>query len=85
MLRLPHSFCFNVILIKYNTLDAELSNPQFDKKTLLHKIGQSEGFLSRPLGPLLKTGLLLIGNMLKPLDKIVLISLGMTAATFINA
>ena len=28
-------------------------------KIQLHKIGQSGGFLSRPLGPVLKTGLLL--------------------------
>ena len=38
-------------------------------KTQLHKIGQSGGFLGRPLGPLLKTGLPLIGNVLKPLAK----------------
>ena len=34
-------------------------------KTQLHKIGQSGGFLGRPLEPLLKTGLFLIGNVLK--------------------
>ena len=49
-------------------------------KTQLHKIVQSGGFLGRPLGPLLKTGLLLIGNILKPLAKSVLIPLGLTAA-----
>ena len=49
-------------------------------KTQLHKIGQSGGFLGRPLGPLLKTGLPLIGNVLKPLAKSVLIPLGLTAA-----
>ena len=49
-------------------------------KTQLHKIVQSGGFLVRPLGPLLKTGLLLIGNVLKPLAKSVLIPLGLTAA-----
>ena len=38
------------------------------------------GFLGRPLGPLLKTGLQLIKNVLKPLSKIVLISLGLTEA-----
>ena len=48
-------------------------------KTQLHKIGQSRGFLGRLLGPLLKTGLPLIGNVLKPLPKIVLIPLGLTA------
>ena len=50
-------------------------------KTQLHKIGQSGGFLGRLLGPLLKTGLPLIGNVLKPLAKSVLIPLGLTAAT----
>ena len=38
-------------------------------KTQLHKIGQSGGFLSRLLGPLLKTSLPLIGNALKLLAK----------------
>ena len=49
-------------------------------KTQLHKIGQSGGFLGRLLGPLLKTGLPLIGNVLKPLAKSVLIPLGLTPA-----
>ena len=49
-------------------------------KTQLHKIGQSEGFLVRFLGPLLKTRLLLVGNALKPLVKSVLAPLGLTAA-----
>ena len=47
----------------------------------MHKIAQSGGFLGRRLGPLLKTGLPLIGNVLKPLAKSVLIPLGLTAAT----
>ena len=46
----------------------------------MHKIGQSGGFIGRPLRPLLKTGLPLIGNVLKPLAKRVLIRLGLTAA-----
>ena len=33
----------------------------------IKKIGQLRGFLGRFLGVLLKTGLLLIGNVLKPL------------------
>ena len=49
-------------------------------KTHLYKIGQSGGFLGRLLGPLLKTGLPLIGNVLKPLVKSVLIQLRLTAA-----
>ena len=46
----------------------------------MHKIRQSGGFLGRCLGPLLKTGLSLIGNVLKPLAKSFLILLGLTAA-----
>ena len=49
-------------------------------KTQLHKIGQSKGVLGRLLGPLLKTGLPLIGNALKPLAKSVLVPLGLTKA-----
>ena len=41
---------------------------------------QSGGFLSRLLGPLLKTRLPLIKNVIKPLAKSVLIPLGITAA-----
>ena len=44
-------------------------------KTQLHKIGQSGGLLGRLLQPLLKTGLSLIKNVLKPLAKTVLILL----------
>ena len=40
-------------------------------KTQLHEIGQSGGILGRLLGSLLKTGFTLIGNLLKPLAKIV--------------
>ena len=48
-------------------------------KVQLHKIRQSGEFLGRLLGPLLETGLPLIGNVLKPLAKSVLIPLGLTA------
>ena len=41
---------------------------------------QSGGFLGRLLGPLLKTGLPLIKNIMKPLAKSDLIPLGLTAA-----
>ena len=50
-------------------------------KTHLHEIVQLEGFLGRILEPLLKIGLPLIKNVLKPLAKSVLIPLGLTAAT----
>ena len=49
-------------------------------KTQLSKITQSGGFLGRLLGPLLKNGLPLISNVIKPLAKSVLIPLGLTAA-----
>ena len=41
---------------------------------------QSGGFLGRLLGPLLKTGLPLIKNVIKPLAKSFLIPLGLAAA-----
>ena len=41
---------------------------------------QSGGFLGSLLGPLLKTGLPLIKNEIKPLTKSVFIPLGLTAA-----
>ena len=48
-------------------------------KTQLSKMMQSGGFLGRLLGPLLKTGLPLIQNVIKPLARSVLIPLGLTA------
>ena len=49
-------------------------------KTQLSKMIQSGGFLGRLLGPLQKTGLPLIKNVIKPSAKSVLIPLGLTAA-----
>ena len=49
-------------------------------KTQLSKMIQSGGFLGRLLGPLLKTGLPLIKNVIKTLAKRVLIPLGLTPA-----
>ena len=54
--------------------DLKLSKAQISKTT------QPGGFLGRLLGLLLKTGLPLIKNVIKPLAKSVLISLGLTAA-----
>ena len=60
-----------------SSANIKLSNTQ------LHKIEQSGGFLDRLLGPSLRTGLPLIGNVLKPLAKSnVLIPLGLTAAAW---
>ena len=58
----------------YLSTDIKLS------KTQLSKMIQSGGFLGRLLGPLLKTGLPLMKNVIKPLAKSVLIPLGLTAA-----
>ena len=49
-------------------------------KTQLHKIQQSGESFGRLLGPLLKTGLPLMKNILKPLAQRVLIPLELTAA-----
>ena len=57
-----------------NSAKIELSKVQ------LYKIGQPGGTLGRLLGQLLKTGLSLMENILKPVPKSVLIPLGLTAA-----
>ena len=49
-------------------------------KSQLSKMVQSGGFLGRLLALLLKTGSLLIKNVIKPLVKSVLVPLGLTAA-----
>ena len=49
-------------------------------KIQLHTIGQSGQFSGRFLGPLQKSGLPLMKNVLKTLVKTVLIQLGLTAA-----
>ena len=56
-----------------SSIDIKLS------KTQLSKMIQSRGFLGRLLGLLLKTGLPLIKNVIKPLPKSVLINAGLTA------
>ena len=58
----------------YLSTDIKLS------KTQISKMMQSEGFIGRLLGPLLKTGLPLIKNVITPLAKSVLIPLQLTAA-----
>ena len=64
-----------------NLLKAFANNSSTDiklSKTQLSKMIQLGGFLGRLLGPLLKTGLSLIKNVIKPLAKSVLIPLGFT-------
>ena len=58
----------------YLSTDIKLSKAQ------LSKMIQSGGFLGKLLGALLKTGLPLLKNVIKPLAKSVLVSLGLTAA-----
>ena len=58
----------------YLSTDIKLS------KTQLSNMIQLGGFLGRPLGPLLKTGLPLMKSVIQPLAKKVLIPLGLTAA-----
>ena len=60
-------------------LNVSSANIKFSK-TQFSKIAQSGGFLFRPVGVLLNSGLPLIGNVLKPLAKSVFIPLGLTVA-----
>ena len=63
-----------------NAFNNNMSTDLKLSKAQISKIIQSRGFLGRLLGPLVKTGLPLIKNVIKPLAKGVLISLGLTAA-----
>ena len=60
--------------VNYFSTDIKLS------KTQLSKIIQPGGFISRLLGPLLKTGLPLMKNVIKSLTKSVLTPLRLTEA-----
>ena len=62
-----------------NAFNNNMSTDLKLSKAQINKIIQSGGFLSKLLGPLLKTGLPLIKNVIKPLAKSVLIPLGLTA------
>ena len=79
---LPHELLLTTRQ-KTKIKNAFINNTSTDlklSKAQINKIIQSGGFLSRLLGPLLKTGLPLIKNAIKPLAKNVLIPLGLTAA-----
>ena len=73
----PHKLlltsCLRKVFANCLSTDIKLS------KTQISKMIQSGGFLGRPLGPLLKTGLRLVKRVINPLSKSVLISLGLTA------
>ena len=73
-------------MVEYSKVNVKLSDSQLNKikndvkdKTGTNTI-QSGGFLSRLLGPLIKTGLPLTKNVTKTLAQSVLIPLGLTAA-----
>ena len=72
VLRLRKAFANN------SSDNVKLSNTQ------LHKRGQSEEFLGGLVGLLLKTSLPLMGDVLKPFIKNVLIPLGLTAAASVT-
>ena len=80
-----NNFCHKLLLT--NTLVSRLrkafaSNSSANirlSKTQMHNIVQSRKFVGRLLGPLLKTGLSLIENVLKPLAKSILIPSRLTA------
>ena len=63
-------------MVEYNTVNAKISDSQLNK---LKSAVKNNGFLGKLLGPLLKTGLPLIKNVIKPLAESVLIPLGLTA------
>ena len=63
-----------------NTIGSNMSTDIKLFRAPTSKIIQSGGFLRKLLGPLLKTKLPLIKNIIKPLAKSVLIPLGLTAA-----
>ena len=63
-----------------NAFNNNMSTDLKLSKAQTNKVIQSGGVLSELLGPLLKTGLPLIKNVIKPLAKSVLIPLGLIAA-----
>ena len=63
-----------------NAIENNMSTDIKLSKAQISKITQPGGFLGKLLGPLLKTGFLLIKNVIKALAKSVLIPLGLTAA-----
>ena len=63
-----------------NAFNNNMSTDLKFSKAQTNKIIQSGGFLNKLLGPLLKAGLPLIKNVIKPLAKSVLIPLGLTGA-----
>ena len=63
-----------------NTTENNMSTYIKLSKAQISKIIQSSGFLGKLLGPLLKNGLPVMKNIIKPLGKSVLAPLGLSAA-----
>ena len=63
-----------------NAFNNNMSTDLKLSKAQISKIVQSGGFLGWLIGPLLKTGIPFIKNVIKPLAKSILIPLGLTAA-----
>ena len=79
---LPHKLLLNNRQVA-NLFKVFANKPSTDiklSKTQLSNMIQSRGFLGRLLGPLLKTWLPLMKNVIKPLVKSVSIPLGLSAA-----
>ena len=79
---LPHELLLTTRQITKlrNAIEDNMSTDIKLSKAQISKIIQSGGFLGKLLGLLLKTGLPLIKNVIKPSAKSVLIPLGLTAA-----
>ena len=84
---LPHKFLLTTRQTTKlrNAIGNNMSTDIKLSKTQISKIIQSGGFLGKLLGLLLKTGFLLIKNVIKPLAKSVLIPLRLTAAAAADA
>ena len=76
----PHEFQISQVSDLRKAFAKNTSKAIKLSKTQLSKMIQSGGFLCKLLGPLLRTGLLLMKSVIKPLAKSVLIPLGLAAA-----
>ena len=79
---LPHELLLTTRQITKlrNAIENNMSTDIKLSKAQISEIFQSGGFLGKLLGPLLKTRLPLMKNVIRPLVKIALIPLGLTAA-----
>ena len=82
MFHLPHEILLTTTQITKlrNAIENNMSTDIKLPKAQISKVTPSGGFLGRLLGPLLKTGLSSLTNVIKSLPQSVLIPLGLTAA-----